>query len=76
MWWPTALPDAKLQATYIDTNDLRLMRWGVTLRYRRDMVGGGTGESGWTLKLPSDADGVAVVRTELSWPGKLGPVPG
>ncbi|MDP9073124.1 MAG: CYTH and CHAD domain-containing protein, partial [Actinomycetota bacterium] len=71
----TALPDAKLQATYIDTADLRLMRWGVTLRYRRDVVVGGTGESGWTLKLPGDADGVSLVRNELSWPGKLGPVP-
>jgi CHAD domain-containing protein len=69
------LPDAKLQATYIDTKDLRLMRWGITLRYRRDVLGGPNAESGWTLKLPAAADGVALVRRELLWPGKLGPVP-
>jgi CHAD domain-containing protein len=69
------LADAKLQAVYIDTVDLRLMRWGVTLRHRRDTSAGGTGESDWTVKLPQEADGVALVRRELSWPGTLGPVP-
>ncbi|HSS08960.1 MAG TPA: CHAD domain-containing protein, partial [Acidimicrobiales bacterium] len=71
----TTLPDAKLQATYIDTADLGLMRWGITLRHRHDAVGGADAESGWTLKLPADADGVALVRRELFWPGKFGPVP-
>jgi CHAD domain-containing protein len=71
----TRLPDARLQAIYVDTEDLRLMRWGVTLRHRRDTVGGAGAESGWTLKLPVEADGVALVRTELSWPGTFGPVP-
>ena len=71
----TRLPNAKLQAIYVDTADLRLMRWGVTLRHRRDVVGGAGAESGWTVKLPGDADGVALVRTELSWPGPFGPVP-
>ncbi|MDQ1356401.1 MAG: hypothetical protein QOG44_774 [Acidimicrobiaceae bacterium] len=71
----TQLPNAKLQAIYVDTEDLRLMRWGVTLRHRRDAVGGTGAESGWTLKLPGEADGVALVRTELSWPGTFGPVP-
>ncbi len=71
----TRLPNAKLQAIYVDTEDLRLMRWGVTLRHRRDTVGGTGAESGWTLKLPVEADGVALVRTELSWPGTFGPVP-
>jgi CHAD domain-containing protein len=70
-----ALPDAKLQAIYVDTDDLRLMRWGITLRYRRDAVGGAGAEAGWTLKLPGAADGVALVRRELSWPGSFGPVP-
>ncbi len=70
-----ALADAKLQATYIDTPDLRLMRWGITLRHRHDVIGGAGAESGWTVKLPAAADGVALVRRELSWPGKLGPVP-
>ncbi|MGH9123861.1 MAG: CHAD domain-containing protein, partial [Acidimicrobiales bacterium] len=70
-----AVAPARLQAIYLDTADLRLMRWGVTLRHRRDTLGGAGAESGWTLKLPSDADGVALVRTELSWPGSFGPVP-
>src|ERR1700738_3338272 len=40
------------------------------------MSSGGAGtESGWTVKLPMDADGVALVRNELSWPGPFGPVP-
>jgi CHAD domain-containing protein len=71
----TPLPDANLQAIYVDTADLRLMRWGVTLRHRHDAVGGAGAESGWTVKLPGKADGVALVRTELSWPGPFGPVP-
>jgi CHAD domain-containing protein len=70
-----ALADSKLQATYIDTPDLRLMRWGITVRHRHDVVGGAGAESAWTVKLPAAADGVALVRRELSWPGKLGPVP-
>jgi CHAD domain-containing protein len=70
-----AIPDARLRATYVDTHDLRLMRWGITVRHRQDVVGGAGAESEWTVKLPSDADGVALVRRELSWPGRLGPVP-
>lgn len=69
------LPDANLQAIYIDTADLRLMRWGVTLRHRLDAVGGTGAESEWTVKLPGAADGVALVRTEVSWPGAFGPLP-
>lgn len=71
----TRMPDAKLQAIYIDTEDLRLMRWGLTLRHRRDTVGGSGAECGWTLKLPVDAHGVALVRNELTWPGPFGPIP-
>src|SRR6266849_5787113 len=38
-------PEAvRLETVYYDTPDLRLARWGVSLRYR-------AGE-GWTLKLP------------------------
>jgi len=69
------LPTAELRATYIDTADLRLMRWGVTLRHRQDAIGGAGAESEWTVKLPGEADGVAMVRTELSWPGEFGPLP-
>src|SRR5712664_686139 len=38
-------PEAvRLETVYYDTADLRLARWGVSLRYR--------GGEGWTLKLP------------------------
>lgn len=52
-----------LRATYYDTDDLRLARNGITLRYR-------TGEEegdGWSLKLPSQID--AYTREELHFEG-------
>jgi len=71
----SALPEAALQARYVDTPDLRLMRWGITLRHRVESVEGSGQVSQWTVKLPEDAGGVALVRHELSWPGPFGPVP-
>jgi len=58
----------RLETVYHDTPDLRLARWGVSLRYR-------AGE-GWTLKLPpppargegSDPSGV-LERDEITFPG-------
>ena len=38
----------RLIATYWDTPDFRLLRWGHTLRYRHATDGS---EDGWTLKL-------------------------
>src|SRR5216684_9345943 len=56
---------ARLETVYHDTPDLRLARWGVSLRYR-------AGE-GWTLKLsplPGSASSPSVLeRTELNFPG-------
>lgn len=49
-----------LYAVYYDTPDLRLARWGASLRYRS-----GDG-AGWTVKLPEDADGQALVRREFT----------
>jgi len=46
----------RLQTTYYDTADLRLARWGASLRYR-------PGE-GWTVKLPEGQDGALLVRAE------------
>jgi len=46
----------RLHTIYYDTPDLRLTRWGCSLRLRR-------GE-GWTLKLPVPHDGDALVREE------------
>jgi CHAD domain-containing protein len=59
-----------LQATYWDTPDLRLIRNGVTLRYR-------TGEDGppWQIKLPLPASGPGVRREEIAEPGGPDSVP-
>jgi CHAD domain-containing protein len=57
----------RLETVYHDTPDLRLARWGVSLRHR-------AGE-GWTLKLaPAVADG-ALERAELNFPGGPKKVP-
>jgi CHAD domain-containing protein len=53
----------RLLATYLDTEDLRLVRFGVTLRHR-------TGE-GWTLKLPVGSGGGFLVRNELVFAGSV-----
>ncbi|MEA2825656.1 MAG: hypothetical protein QOG43_95 [Actinomycetota bacterium] len=57
------LPERKLDAVYFDTTDLRLARWGASLRYRS---GDGTG---WTVKLADGDDGPALVRRELTFQG-------
>jgi CHAD domain-containing protein len=54
-------PERRLQTTYYDTADLRLARWGASLRYR-------PGE-GWTVKLPEGQNGVLLVRAEHVFPG-------
>ena len=57
-----------LTATYYDTDDLRLARWGVTLRYRT-----GEGARGrWTLKLPDDG---AIGRDEIDLAGGPAAIP-
>ena len=59
--------DQRLQTTCFDTEDLRLARWGCSLRHR-------VGE-GWTLKLPDRvADGV-LARRELEFAGEPDAVP-
>ena len=58
-----ARPPRTLMAVYYDTPDLRLARWGVTVRHRS-----GDG-SGWTVKLPEGDDGPALVRRELTFEG-------
>ena len=54
----------RLTAEYFDTDDLRLIRAGITLRRRR-----GGDDEGWHLKLPAGPDS----RTELHVPLRRGP---
>src|SRR5213079_3391342 len=56
-----ALEPLTLRATYYDTRDLRLIRWGCTLRYRSS--------EGWTLKLPSRSGSELLARPELRFDG-------
>lgn len=58
-----------LDAVYYDTADLRLARWGVTLRWR---AGDGTG---WTVKLPEGEAGGALVRREVTFAGTASTIP-
>jgi CHAD domain-containing protein len=62
-----AKPELQLSATYFDTDDLRLTRWGVSLRYRSN--------DGWTVKLPHTGDRKALVRDELMLSGDAGRLP-
>lgn len=64
------LPALDLRATYYDTQDLRLARRGVTLRYRS----GEGNTSQWTLKLPI-ATGHALKRDELTFEGGARAIP-
>ena len=63
-------PVRELDATYYDTADLELARWGVTLRHRG-------GESGrpWTLKLPEHLSSHLIAREELSFDGPMDAAP-
>ena len=62
----------RLLATYWDTPDFRLLRWGHTLRYRHEVDGS---EDGWTLKLsaprqrPRRGSTDVLDRTEISVDG-------
>ena len=58
----------RLTATYWDTVNKRLLRWGHTLRHRRASDGS---EDGWTLKLaiPSGTNGGELRRVEINVSG-------
>ena len=62
------LPALRLTATYYDTVDLRLARWGVTVRHRMSVPA--TDELAWTVKLPA-GPGTAgsLSRRELGFAG-------
>jgi CHAD domain-containing protein len=52
---------ARIETVYFDTQDLRLARWGMSLRHRK-------GE-GWTLKLPGTSANQLLQREELTFAG-------
>jgi CHAD domain-containing protein len=52
---------------YYDTADLRLARWGCTLRHR--------GGEGWTVKVPGPSQGVVLDREEVVLGGDRGDPP-
>lgn len=60
-------PPERNATTYYDTDDLRLARWGASLRHR-------PGE-GWTVKLPAERDAPFLVRPEIVFEGNGGPPP-
>lgn len=58
----TERPAQRLVTTYVDTPDLRIARWGCSLRHRQ-------GE-GWTVKLPPSEEGSMLVRPEHGFDGE------
>ncbi len=60
-------PPERNATTYYDTDDLRLARWGASLRHR-------PGE-GWTVKLPAERDAPFFVRPEIVFDGTGGQPP-
>ncbi|HLH59633.1 MAG TPA: CYTH and CHAD domain-containing protein [Streptosporangiaceae bacterium] len=60
--------EEKLEAEYYDTEDLRLLRAGVTLRRRR-----GGADAGWHLKLPAGPDTRREIRIPLGRTGRAVP---
>ncbi len=50
--------DVRLKTNYYDTPDLRIARWGCSLRHRQN--------EGWTVKLPATIDGIALEREETA----------
>ncbi|WP_232665963.1 CYTH and CHAD domain-containing protein [Pseudonocardia sp. TRM90224] len=58
---PSGGVDEHLDATYFDTDDLRLLRAGITLRRRE-----GGSDPGWHLKLPAGKDTREEIRLPLT----------
>ena len=65
----TATPSEaeRLWTTYFDTDDLRLARWGMSLRHRAGQ--------GWTVKLPTAEKGPMLARPEITIAGNGGMPP-
>ncbi|HEX6510854.1 MAG TPA: CYTH and CHAD domain-containing protein [Chloroflexota bacterium] len=59
--------EQQLETVYYDTSDLRLAKHDASLRFRKD--------EGWTLKLPLEARGQTLVRTEHTFDSEGDAVP-
>jgi CHAD domain-containing protein len=57
----------RLDATYYDTPQFRLARFGATLRFRND--------EGWCVKLPGTTEGALISRREVTFSGVPGEPP-
>lgn len=67
----TPQPHRSMVAVYYDTNNVNLLRWGITLRHR---VGGG--DDGWHLKIPAagiegERDEIRIERSDTTVPFEL-----
>src|SRR5438552_7377940 len=63
--------EQRLESVYFDTPDLRLLRRGVSLRFRR----GEEPSQLWTAKLPEHAPGIGLARREISVPAPATSMP-
>lgn len=68
---PDAPTERRLEAVYFDTPDLRLLRRGVSLRFRR----GEEPREVWTAKLPERGPKIGISRREVSVPARAGSMP-
>ena len=72
-----SLPEVTLEATYYDTAELALARWGATLRHRVSSAG----SQSWTLKLPAalvgrgETTAAALERDEIDFEGRQDKIP-
>ena len=57
----TPRKDERLSTVYVDSDDFRLARWGLSFRYRAGQ--------GWTVKLPGEDSGALLVRDEVVFQG-------
>ena len=64
-WSRDEEPALRVSTTYLDTDDLRLTGWGVSLRHRTS--------DGWTVKLPQARRGAMLVRERAHVRGQRPP---
>lgn len=73
----SVVPPRHLAAAYYDTEDLRLARSGITVRYRTDRPAGSRSRAPgtWTVKLPAAAGLGQLARDEIDVTAPAGAIP-